>query len=81
MENALLELLCTPESHLPLRLAHADELAKINAMIHQRGLINRSGVLVDQEVEDCLICDQERQGFPVRNGLPVLLASESFPTL
>ena len=37
--------------------------------------------LVDQEIESCLVCDEEGLGFPVRDGLPVLLASESFSTL
>jgi uncharacterized protein YbaR (Trm112 family) len=81
MENALLQLLCSPDNHAPLRLARSDELTKINAMIRSRGLVNHGGLLIDQEVEGCLICDQETRGFPVRDGLPVLLTSESFSTL
>jgi uncharacterized protein YbaR (Trm112 family) len=81
MENALLELLRSPEHHAVLRLAHADELTKINTLIRSRILLNRGGALVDQEIDLCLICDEEGLGFPVRDGLPVLLASESFFTL
>jgi uncharacterized protein YbaR (Trm112 family) len=81
MENALLELLCSPEHHAVLRLAYADELTKINTLIRSRILLNRGGALIDQEIDLCLICDEEGLGFPVRDGLPVLLASESFSTL
>jgi uncharacterized protein YbaR (Trm112 family) len=81
MENALLELLCSPEHHAALRPASPAELTKINALIRNHNLSNRGGALIDQELEDCLICDDERLGFPVRDGLPVLLASESFSTV
>jgi uncharacterized protein YbaR (Trm112 family) len=78
MENALLDLLCSPESHAPLRFARDDELARINALIRAGQLRTRSGTLVKQEFESCLVCEREGACFPIRDQLPVLLSVESF---
>jgi len=78
MENALLDLLCSPESHAPLRFARDDELARINVLIRAGQLRNRSGTLVQQEFESCLVCEREGACFPIRDQLPVLLSVESF---
>jgi uncharacterized protein YbaR (Trm112 family) len=78
MEHALLEILCSPETHAPLRFARANELEQINSLIRNGRLSNRAGFLIDQEIQNCLICDAERVCFPIRDQLPVLLVAESF---
>jgi len=78
MEDTLLDLLCSPEGHAPLRFARGDELARINTLIRAGQLRNRSGMLIEQEFESCLVCEQENTCFPIRDQLPVLLSTESF---
>jgi uncharacterized protein YbaR (Trm112 family) len=78
MENALLDFLCSPADHAQLRFALAEELARINASIRLGQLRNRSGSAVEGEVENCLVCEQGQYCFPIRDGFPVLLTTETF---
>jgi uncharacterized protein YbaR (Trm112 family) len=76
METALIDFLCSPEDHSPLRFVRADELARINASIREGKLRNRAGEQVEKELENCLVSDQAC--FPIRDGFPVLLSTEIF---
>jgi uncharacterized protein YbaR (Trm112 family) len=78
MEETFLDLLCTPLNHAVLRLACPEELAAINDRIRQRLVRTRDGLTLDLELDDCLICESERTGYPIRDGLPVLIAGEAF---
>ena len=78
MEETLLELLCAPGSHASLRLAGPRELAEINSRIQMRLIRNRDGSTLDSELDGSLICESERSAFPIRAGLPVLIAGEAF---
>jgi uncharacterized protein YbaR (Trm112 family) len=78
MDEKLLELLCAPGSHAPLRLADSVELASINRLIQLRLIKNRDGSTLDADLDGALICESERSCYPVRIGLPVLIAGEAF---
>jgi uncharacterized protein len=78
MDESLLELLCAPGSHAPLRLADSVELASMNSLIQLRMLKNRNGSTLDTQLDGSLICESERRCYPIRDGLPVLIAGEAF---
>jgi uncharacterized protein YbaR (Trm112 family) len=78
MDESLLELLCAPGTHAPLRLADPQEVASINSLIQLRLLKNRDGLTLDRALDGGLICESERSCFPIRDGLPVLIAGEAF---
>ena len=78
MEETFLDLLCAPLSHAVLRLASPEELAAINDRIRQRLVRTRDGLALDLELDGSLICESERTGYPIRDGLPVLIAGEAF---
>jgi uncharacterized protein YbaR (Trm112 family) len=78
METALIDFLCSPEDHAPLRFVRADELARINASIRGGQLQNRAGLRVETELENCLVCERGRHCFPIQDGFPVLLSTEVF---
>jgi uncharacterized protein YbaR (Trm112 family) len=78
MDEKLLELLCAPGSHAPLRLADSVELASINRLIQLRLLKNRVGSTLDSDLDGALICESERSCYPIRTGLPVLIGGEAF---
>ena len=78
MEETLLELLCAPVSHAALRMANSTEVAQINSCIRQRLVRNRDGLILEAELEASLLCESERTGYPIRDGLPLLLSGEAF---
>jgi uncharacterized protein YbaR (Trm112 family) len=78
MEETFLDLLCAPLSHAVLRLANPEELAAINDRIRQRLVSTRDGLTLDLELDGSLICESERTGYPIRDGLPVLIAGAAF---
>jgi uncharacterized protein YbaR (Trm112 family) len=78
MDETLLDLLCAPQSHAALRVASLAELDQINAGIRQRSLRNRDGSTLDLELDGSLLCESDRTGYPIRDGLPVLLVGEAF---
>jgi uncharacterized protein YbaR (Trm112 family) len=80
MDTELLSLLRCPETHGVLRPAMPAELEHINAAIHNSGVRNRNGEVVSELLEDGLICDSAGLCYPVRDGLPIMLAGEAFDT-
>ena len=78
MDSQLLTLLRCPETRGVLRSATPAELEKINAAIRNSGVRNRNGELIGELLEDCLICDSAGLCYPVRDGLPLMLAGEAF---
>ena len=77
MDAALLNLLCCPESHQPLRPASAAELAALNERIRAGTVRNHAGQPVSEALEAGLLREDGRVVYPVRRGLPILLIAES----
>jgi uncharacterized protein YbaR (Trm112 family) len=78
MKETLLDLLCAPVSHGPLRLADPAELKEINGLIYQRLVRNRDGSILDGDLDGALVCQSEGTCYPVRDALPVLIPGEAF---
>jgi uncharacterized protein YbaR (Trm112 family) len=73
----LVEILVCPETKQPVRLASADELARVNERIRSGALRNRGGAAVAQELSEALIREDGRILYPVDDGIPVMLVDES----
>ena len=80
MNTELLSLLRCPETGGVLRTATPAELERVNVAIRSSGVRNRAGELISDPVENCLICDSAGLCYPVRDGLPLMLAGEAFDT-
>ena len=78
MDPEILSLLQCPISGGPLRLAAPGELQVINERIRNAVLRRRDGGVVEGELTECLLCESARLCYPIRDGLPVLLADEAF---
>lgn len=63
MDEALLETLCCPVTHQPLRLADTETLGRVRAKAGRavsEGLLREDGLMV----------------YPVKNGIPLLVPEE-----
>jgi uncharacterized protein YbaR (Trm112 family) len=80
MDTQLLALLRCPETKGVLRAATPAELDQINVAIRNSAIRNRSGELISDLLDDCLICDSAGLCYPVRDGLPLMLTGEAFDT-
>jgi len=75
----LLSLLCCPESHQPLLVASAAQLAALNQRLALGQLCNRAGHTLHEPLEGGLLRADGRFLYPVRGGIPVLLVDEAIP--
>jgi uncharacterized protein YbaR (Trm112 family) len=78
MDTELLSLLRCPETRGVLRKATPDELERFNAAIRNSAIRNRTGEIITERLDDCLICDSAGLCYPVRDGLPIMLVGEAF---
>jgi uncharacterized protein YbaR (Trm112 family) len=77
MDKKLLSILCCPVTHQGLVLARPDMLGKVNIAIDAGRLSNREGGVLSEALEEALITDDGKLLYPVNDGIPVLLESES----
>jgi uncharacterized protein YbaR (Trm112 family) len=72
----LLEILCCPETHQPVREAEAALLERLNAQAAAGTLKNRAGQLVTGRLEAGLVRADGKVLYPIRDGIPVMLVEE-----
>ncbi len=77
MDKRLLAILRCPVTHKELSLARTGVLEEVNAAIEAGKLSNRDGRVLDAQLAEALITDDGKVLYPVANGIPVLLESES----
>ena len=77
MDKRLLSILCCPVTHKGLILARSDLLAKVNQAIGEGSLQNRDGHALSDKLKEALVTDDGKILYPVNEGIPVLLESES----
>ncbi|MDW8307934.1 MAG: Trm112 family protein [Verrucomicrobiales bacterium] len=73
----LLELLCCPETHQPVRLAEPELIERLNAQIAAGTLTNRAGQRVAEKLDGGLVRADGRVLYPIRDGIPVMLVEEA----
>jgi len=73
LDAALLEILCCPVTRLPLQWLPTPQLERLNQLIAERKIHDRSGALVEEPLEQALVTRDGKLAYPVRDGVPVLL--------
>lgn len=79
ISRELLELLCCPETHQPVREAEPALIARLNAQIAAGTLKNRAGQPVTERLEGGLVRADGKVLYPIRDGIPVMLVEEGIP--
>lgn len=77
ISNELVEILACPEDKSPVHRADDALLASLNAQIRKGELKTREGELVLDLLEEGLIRADGKVLYPVREGIPIMLISES----
>ncbi len=79
IDPGLLEILACPETHQPLRLATADEVAQVNTRIAASQQKNVGGESVSEAIEAGLVREDGAILYCIRDAIPVLLVDEGLP--
>lgn len=74
----LVSLLICPATRLPLQLVQGEELQRFNQKIAAGDVTTRGGLPVTAQLSGILVSADKRVAYPIRDGIPVLLISESF---
>ena len=77
LDSKLLDIVCCPETRGALKIAAAERLAALNSAIAAGSLKNIAGELVSEPLTEALETEDGSRVYPVREGIPVLLADEA----
>lgn len=77
MDPEMLSILCTPDTREPLVEASDEILSKWNAEIAKGSVKNVGGTLISEPLENALVSADGKKLYPVKDGIPVLLADEA----
>ena len=72
-DRNLLDIICCPLTRQPLRMMTASRLAKLNKLIQEQKIKDRSEDIVDVVLEQVLVTEDGRLAYPMVDGIPVLL--------
>jgi uncharacterized protein YbaR (Trm112 family) len=76
MREHLLDILCCPITRRSLKGMPADELERLNVAIGAGSVRNQGNQTVTEPLVEALITLDGELVYPVRDGIPVLLADE-----
>ncbi len=79
IDKELLEILACPQTHQSLSMADDATLARLNAAIAAGSQRNIAGKPVAEKLTEALLRQDRKLAYPIRDGIPVLLADEGLP--
>ena len=72
-DRQLLDIICCPATHVPLRLMPPAMLERLNAAIAAGNVRQRDEQPVAEPLEQALMTEDERLAYPIRDDIPLLL--------
>lgn len=78
--ESLLDILCCPVSHEPLRPLEKARIGKLNDEIEQGRLLYVDGSTVDKPIAEALVSRDGKVVYVVDRGIPVLLPDRGIGT-
>jgi uncharacterized protein YbaR (Trm112 family) len=76
-DQRLLDIVCCPATHLPLKLMPESTLARLNDRIGAGRLRFRDDTPVTEPLVQALMTADERLAYPVRDDIPLLLEEQA----
>ena len=76
-DQSLLDILCCPETRGKLKVAEESLLSTLNTAIAAGTVKNVGGMAVTEILDEALVTEDGKRVFPIREGIPVLLAGEA----
>ena len=76
-DQSLLDILCCPETRGKLKVAEESLLSTLNTAIAAGTVKNAAGEKVAETLTEALISADGKRLYPIREGIPVLLADEA----
>ena len=76
----LLEILCCPETKVPVEMLPAEKLAKLNQRIEAGEVAYRDGSKVDKPLTEGLITEDNQTVYRIDEDIPVMLIDQGIPT-
>ncbi len=73
----LLDIICCPVTRQPIDIMPASRLAKLNTLIQEEKIRDRSEDTVAATLEQALVTEDGKLAYPVIDGMPVLLEERS----
>ena len=73
----LLDIICCPVTRQPIDIMPASRLAKLNTLIQEEKIRDRSEDTVAATLEQALVTEAGKLAYPVVDGMPVLLEERS----
>jgi uncharacterized protein YbaR (Trm112 family) len=75
-DQKLLDIVCCPATHVPLKLMPEATLNRLNLQIEAGQLRHRDETPVNGILTQALMTDDNRLAYPVRDGIPLLLEEQ-----
>ena len=79
MDDKLLEIICCPETHQPLRRADVELVTNLNQRIEAGTLFDRVEEKVGQKIDGGLLREDGKILYPVRQNITTLLIEQGIP--
>lgn len=76
----LLEILCCPETKVPVEMLAADKLAKLNQHIESGAVAYKDGSKVDKPLTEGLITEDNQTIYRIDEDIPVMLIDQAITT-
>ena len=77
MNEKLLDIICCPVTHQPLKKADRALISALNARVAANEVRNEGGEAVTRNLTEALVTRDGRRLYPVYDGMPALLVDES----
>ena len=79
MDDKLLEIICCPETHQPLRRADVELVTNLNQRIEAGTLFDHVEEKVGQKIDGGLLREDGKILYPIRQNIPTLLIEQGIP--
>jgi uncharacterized protein YbaR (Trm112 family) len=79
VQQALLDILCCPETKEDVSLVTGKEIEGINQKIEAGTLKNRGGEVVTEAIDSGLVRSDKKYLYPIRQDIPIMLINEAIP--